>query len=199
MQQALRPTAPNGAPCRSYRPATMQFSRSKVVAFSQGPGGKPIREFREDTGEISVPGEDNKQQSQANATLYADQIAMVSSSSRRKPASSAYYLFTACWVCGCNRGSVRPCSSAISRAMQAKKKDNMSREMKQRLRQEYYGLGGAENTVSALQSTAAVLVRLGASSRVQMETHLHWGLLCRCQPEFSSGCGRLVAACRAIY
>lgn len=27
----------------------------------------------------------------------------------------------------------------------ARPKDNMSREMKQRLRQEYYGLGGAEN------------------------------------------------------
>lgn len=32
---------------------------------------------------------------------------------------------------------------------QAKKKENISREMKQRLRKEYYGLGGAENTVRA--------------------------------------------------
>jgi hypothetical protein len=34
--------------------------------------------------------------------------------------------------------------------MQAKKKDNLSKDMKQRLRQEYYGLGGAENAVSLL-------------------------------------------------
>jgi hypothetical protein len=32
--------------------------------------------------------------------------------------------------------------------LQAKKKDNLSREMKQRLRQEYYGLGGSEKQVS---------------------------------------------------
>lgn len=34
--------------------------------------------------------------------------------------------------------------------LQMQKKENLSREMKQRLRQEYYGLGGAENKVRAL-------------------------------------------------
>jgi hypothetical protein len=31
--------------------------------------------------------------------------------------------------------------------LQARKKDNMSKEMKDRLRKEYVGFGGAENTV----------------------------------------------------
>jgi len=41
--------------------------------------------------------------------------------------------------------------------MQAKQKDNMSREMKQRLRQEYYGLGGAENKVGTCAVSSSVL------------------------------------------
>lgn len=45
--------------------------------------------------------------------------------------------------------------------MQAKQKDNMSREMKQRLRQEYYGLGGAENKVGSCAVTSAVLAGAG--------------------------------------
>lgn len=39
---------------------------------------------------------------------------------------------------------------------QARPKDNMSREMKQRLRQEYYGLGGAENQVSSSSKLASL-------------------------------------------
>jgi hypothetical protein len=74
----------------------------RVVVCAEGPGGKPIREFREDTGEISVPGEKQQQQGPQGA-LYADQ------------------------------------------APEAMKKQNLSKEMKQKLRQEYYGLGGAEN------------------------------------------------------
>jgi hypothetical protein len=44
--------------------------------FAEGRDAKPIREFREDTGEVSVPGESPKQQQQG-APLYADQVAKV--------------------------------------------------------------------------------------------------------------------------
>lgn len=40
------------------------------------------------------------------------------------------------------RSFAPPCPQA------RKQQDNLSKEMKQRLRQEYYGLGGAENKVS---------------------------------------------------
>jgi hypothetical protein len=76
MQQALRHRS---LPCRQLRPcssASKHAVRSRTVVFADGPGSKPIREFREDTGEISVPGED-KQQAPGGA-LYADQVAMVS-------------------------------------------------------------------------------------------------------------------------
>jgi hypothetical protein len=41
---------------------------------------------------------------------------------------------------------------------QRKQQDNISKEMKQRLRKEYYGLGGAENTVSWLVGGGVVTV-----------------------------------------
>lgn len=49
--------------------------RTRTVVFAEGREGKPIREFREDTGEVSVPGQ---QQQQQNGAIYADQVAMVS-------------------------------------------------------------------------------------------------------------------------
>lgn len=58
-----------------------------------------MREYREDSGEMIVPGAEEKK------ALYADQVQAA-----------------------------------------ARKKDNMSKEMKARLRKEYIGLGGAENS-----------------------------------------------------
>lgn len=46
--------------------------RSGTIVCAESPGGKPLREFREDTGEISVPGEKQQQQGPQGA-LYADQ------------------------------------------------------------------------------------------------------------------------------
>lgn len=54
--------------------AHKQSVRLNVVVRGSGEG-KEIREFREDTGEITVPGE--KQQQQQQGALYADQVAMV--------------------------------------------------------------------------------------------------------------------------
>jgi hypothetical protein len=73
MQQALaRPSAAVG----QFRPAApwvRHSTRSRTAVCAEGPGGgKPIREFREDTGEISVPGEKQQQQGSQGA-LYADQ------------------------------------------------------------------------------------------------------------------------------
>eukprot|EP00775_Hariotina_reticulata_P007064 gene7064-7278_t len=82
----------------------LRSSRKHFIVRASDEKSKVVREFREDTGEITVPG-DEKQQQAGNTALYADQVA---------PAMK-------------------------------KKQDNLSREMKQRLRQEYYGLGGAEN------------------------------------------------------
>lgn len=47
--------------------------------------------------------------------------------------------------------------AALNCHLQAMKKQNLSKEMKQRLRKEYYGLGGAENKVGG--TAAAVVVR----------------------------------------
>lgn len=57
------------------RPAAVQIAhtsrcRVRVAAGGEG-GGKPIREFREDSGEIVVGGEQKK----ADNELYADQVA----------------------------------------------------------------------------------------------------------------------------
>jgi hypothetical protein len=71
-----------------------------IVRAGDEQGSKVVREFREDSGEMVVPGEQKK----SDNALYADQVPQA-----------------------------------------LKPKDNISKEMKQRLRQEYYGLGGAEN------------------------------------------------------
>eukprot|EP00878_Enallax_costatus_P040570 GHUV01046883.1.p1 GENE.GHUV01046883.1~~GHUV01046883.1.p1 ORF type:complete len:281 (+),score=87.72 GHUV01046883.1:146-988(+) len=74
-----------------------------VVRSSGDDRSKVVREYREDSDEVVVPGEQKK----ADNALYADQV-----------------------------------------SAQVRANDNLSKEMKQRLRQEYYGLGGAENKVS---------------------------------------------------
>lgn len=118
--------------------------------FAEGRDAKPIREFREDTGEVSVPGESPKQQQQG-APLYADQVAKVRY-------DNDYLLIGAHnAVTTCLRGQQHQSGSACCFTcvlpwlvlLQAEKKlgDNLSKDMKQKLRQEYYGLGGAENKV----------------------------------------------------
>jgi hypothetical protein len=52
--------------------------RYRTIVFAEGPGAKPVREFREDTGEVSVPGEKSQQQQTPGGPIYADQVAMVS-------------------------------------------------------------------------------------------------------------------------
>lgn len=62
----------------SARVHHQQALRITIARAQEGPGaGKQIREFREDTGEVTVPGQD-KQQKGADGTLYADQVSMVS-------------------------------------------------------------------------------------------------------------------------
>lgn len=77
MQQALRCQANAFGQLAPARPCAKHSLRLRVVTFAEGPGGKQIREYREDTGEVTVPGENKQQQGQNNA-LYADQVAMVS-------------------------------------------------------------------------------------------------------------------------
>jgi hypothetical protein len=48
--------------------------------------------------------------------------------------------------------------------LQAMKKQNLSKEMKQKLRQEYYGLGGAENKVGSAAAAAFVVRQTGSDS-----------------------------------
>jgi hypothetical protein len=57
--------------------------------------------------------------------------------------------------------------------VQPPRKDNMSKEMKQRLRKEYTGLGGAESKVSDLPCLARALLRgpyrtLGTGSKLEL-------------------------------
>lgn len=151
MQQAL--CRPQGTQLCQLRTQSRQPLRTRTVAFAEGRESKPIREFREDTGEVSVPGGDKQQQQ--NGAIYADQVAMVSLLRRVRSvlgARRAHRLLlswphSVCVVHG-SASCFNPPACPQSDLLQAKKKDNMSREMKQRLRQEYYGLGGAENTVS---------------------------------------------------
>eukprot|EP00878_Enallax_costatus_P002836 GHUV01003028.1.p1 GENE.GHUV01003028.1~~GHUV01003028.1.p1 ORF type:complete len:126 (+),score=26.95 GHUV01003028.1:146-523(+) len=95
-----------------------------VVRSSGDDRSKVVREYREDSDEVVVPGEQKK----ADNALYADQV-----------------------------------------SAQVRANDNLSKEMKQRLRQEYYGLGGAENKamssnyflwIIAVVSVLAVLSKL---------------------------------------
>lgn len=58
-------------------------------------------------------------------------------------------------VCACVVSRAPLCVSPCCCNLQARKGDNLSKEMKQRLRQEYYGLGGAENKVGAWLYCAA--------------------------------------------
>jgi hypothetical protein len=51
------------------------------------------------------------------------------------------------------------------------KKQNLSKEMKQRLRQEYYGLGGAENKVGGTAAAAAFVVRQTGPSSLCNQPH----------------------------
>lgn len=78
MQQAL--VTRQQAAVGQFRPlssCSRHGMRSRTIVFADGPGAKPVREFREDTGEISVPGEKNQQQT-PDGPIYADQVAMVS-------------------------------------------------------------------------------------------------------------------------
>ncbi len=51
-------------------------------------------------------------------------------------------------VCAPRRFTSLRCRVSVWLQMRPKPKDNLSKEMKQRLREEYYGIGGAENKVS---------------------------------------------------
>ncbi|GBF96632.1 hypothetical protein Rsub_09378 [Raphidocelis subcapitata] len=95
MQMQL--SATRGASGAFARPQGRSASARKAVLVR----AKEMREYREDTGEVSVPGQDKKD----DAALFADQV-----KAARKP------------------------------------QDNMSKEMKDRLRKEYVSFGGAENT-----------------------------------------------------
>jgi hypothetical protein len=130
---------------------------------------KEMREFREDTGEVTVAGEENK-----DKALYADQVQKMVSDTlvlqgewarRRPPAAVAADCAPGRWrepaalssprsaaPVWCARGHSPPTAdghAAPTPAPQANKQDNMSKEMKARLRKEYIGFGGAENQVRA--------------------------------------------------
>jgi hypothetical protein len=78
MMQLSRPHAA-GQQLRPAGTCIRPSLRSRTVVRAEGPSGsKPVREFREDTGEVSVPGESKQQPGSSGAPLYADQVAMVS-------------------------------------------------------------------------------------------------------------------------
>lgn len=118
--------------------------------FAEGRDAKPIREFREDTGEVSVPGESPKQQQQG-APLYADQVAKVRYDNDYLLIIGAHNAVTICLRGQLHQSGSACCFTCVLPwlVLQAEKKlgDNLSKDMKQKLRQEYYGLGGAENKV----------------------------------------------------
>jgi hypothetical protein len=79
MQQAL--VTRQQAAVGQFRPLSAcshHGMRYRTIVFAEGPGAKPVREFREDTGEVSVPGEKSQQQQTPGGPIYADQVAMVS-------------------------------------------------------------------------------------------------------------------------
>eukprot|EP00882_Tetradesmus_deserticola_P007138 GHRQ01007514.1.p1 GENE.GHRQ01007514.1~~GHRQ01007514.1.p1 ORF type:complete len:129 (+),score=29.38 GHRQ01007514.1:175-561(+) len=124
MQAALRGVQSHGAVCASGSQRLGRIRAGGIVRAGDGQGSKVVREFREDSGEMVVPGAEKK----SDNAIYADQVPQA-----------------------------------------LKPKDNISREMKQRLRQEYYGLGGAENKamnsnyflwIIAIISVLAVLSKL---------------------------------------
>jgi hypothetical protein len=59
-----------------------------------------------------------------------------------------------CGHCGCG---------TLSQARAPKPRDNMSREMKAKLREEYYGLGGAENKVRGLHISRLIFRPVGCT------------------------------------
>lgn len=82
MQQLARPHSVAGPQLRPAGACFRPSLRSRTVVCAEGPSGKPVREFREDTGEVSVPGE-KQAPSSSGAPLYADQVAQVSPHSWR--------------------------------------------------------------------------------------------------------------------
>ncbi|WIA34722.1 hypothetical protein OEZ86_013033 [Tetradesmus obliquus] len=100
MQAALCRSQCHGAVFASGNQRVGRIRAGSIVRAGDDKGSKVVREYREDSGEMVVPGEQKK----ADNALYADQLPQA-----------------------------------------LKPKENISKEMKQRLRQEYYGLGGSES------------------------------------------------------
>ncbi|WIA14549.1 hypothetical protein OEZ85_003066 [Tetradesmus obliquus] len=100
MQAALCRSQCHGAVLASSNQRVGRLRAGSIVRAGDDKGSKVVREYREDSGEMVVPGEQKK----ADNALYADQLPQA-----------------------------------------LKPKENISKEMKQRLRQEYYGLGGSES------------------------------------------------------
>jgi hypothetical protein len=79
MQQlAVRPGAALHSPLACRPAPSGRTHRDMVRLAASGEGGKPIREFREDTGEIVVGGEQQK----ADKAIYADEVAKAVSARR---------------------------------------------------------------------------------------------------------------------
>ena len=113
----------------------------------------PLREFKEDTGEVSTSsdssgsGSGGEEVSQAQQALYADEKPEASCAQcapEKKAAPLAALLQRELFRCTPTAVSRLP-SRPPARALPQPPRDTMSPEMKERLRREYYGLGGSPN------------------------------------------------------
>jgi hypothetical protein len=141
MQAALCRRQCHGAVIAPGNQRLVRCKLGSIVRAGDEQGSKVVREFREDSGEMVVPGEQKK----SDNALYADQVPQAVS-------GVAAQVHQVLCVDSAPHSASRPQQSSshpLARALQLKPKDNISKEMKQRLRQEYYGLGGAENKVGA--------------------------------------------------
>lgn len=136
MQQTLRP-ASHGTLFAVGRQCSPRPRLSSVVR-AESEKSKEVRAYNEDADQITVPGSEKK----ADNALYVDQLPPAVSVWRISAVGTAIYQRPQ--VPRTSPGLLTATANTLS---QMRQKDNLSKEMKQRLRQEYYGLGGAENQV----------------------------------------------------
>lgn len=133
------------------RGVAFRTTPTRVVVMRSENNSKMVREYREDDDKIVVPEESSSQAPGApQGALYADEVPPAVCAVCLMSSSRSQFMSTpqpdsvfSCWCGTC--GVSQHYSSFLQ---MAKPKDNMSKEMKARLRKEYVGLGGAENAVS---------------------------------------------------
>lgn len=148
--------APSPA-CRPALRASQARGRAAPVVRANKDG--PLREFREDTGEVSTSGSGGAAPKQDNPKfLYADENPPVSRLGMPAPAAAAFAAAQAAAAAALAQQAAARLPLRLTHPVAAlhgppaippiplqPPRDTMSPEMKARLRQEYYGLGGSPN------------------------------------------------------